>query len=245
MENLDPRHWLRAVEVVWERVEDERAYPYSLPFVRELGRLELARDVTFLVGENGSGKSTLLEAMAIGMGFNVEGGGRNNRFLTADTHSKLHSCLRLSRGKAPEDGFFLRAESYFNFATYLNRLGHTTDYGGRSLHAQSHGESFFALFQHRLGRNGLYLFDEPEAALSPTRQMALLARMRQLVQAGSQFVIATHSPIVLAYPGALIYQLSERGIERLAYEQTETYTLYRHFLEHREPMLHELFKEAD
>lgn len=225
------------------------SYLSQLPVVRSLLLEGLAFDkpVTFFVGENGSGKSTLLEAIAVASGFNAEGGTRNFRFSTVHTESPLHQHITLLRGGYPKDGFFLRAESFYNAASYLDELyqlefsmGIDTPYGLRPLHAQSHGESFWALVQNRLGGDGLYIFDEPESALSPTRQLALLCEIDRLVSANAQLIIATHSPILMAYPQAAIYQLSADGIRRLGYRETEHYQLTRRFLENPEKMLHYL-----
>ena len=227
-------------------------YPFSIPAVRGLQTLELDPAVTFLVGENGSGKSTLIEAIAIQAGFNPEGGTRNFRFSTRSSDSDLHRCLRLARGPRRErTGYSLRAESFFNVATEIERLDREgggppliDSYGGRSLHEQSHGESFLALIKNRFGPDGLYILDEPEAALSPSRQLTLLARIHELAHHGrSQFLIATHSPIILAYPEATIYQLSDSGIARVRYEETEHFFLTREFLLHRERFFRELFDE--
>ena len=200
------------------------------------------------MGENGTGKSTLLEAVAVACGFNPEGGSRNFNFSTNATHSELHKCLRVVRRAYPKDGYFLRAESLYNVATNIEELDRmpgflpplVDSYGGKSLHHQSHGESFLSLVQNRLGGNGLYLFDEPEAALSPMRQLTLLSEIDRLVKSGSQLLIATHSPILMAYPGACILELSERGIHRVEYRETEHYRVTREFLENPERMVHYL-----
>jgi predicted ATPase len=195
--------------------------------------------VTFLVGENGTGKSTLLEAIAVACGLNPEGGSRNFRFATRASHSPLDECLRLARTAGlPGDSYFLRAESFYNVASEIERLDREPGgggpiigaYGGRSLHEQSHGESFFALFQHRFGEHGLYLMDEPEAALSPKRQIQFLAQLHDYIRRGCQFVIATHSPIIMAYPDARIYWLDADGIREVAYTETEHYLVARGFL---------------
>jgi predicted ATPase len=195
--------------------------------------------VTFLVGENGSGKSTLLEAIAVAWGFNPEGGTRNFRFQTRRSHSTLHEYLRLvKKVPRPRDGFFLRAESFFNLATEIEHLDDEPSfgppiidsYGGRSLHEQSHGESFFSLMMHRFGGQGFYVLDEPEAALSPTRQLAMLVRLHELVRDRSQFIIATHSPILMAYPNAWIYEIAANELRRVSYEQTEHYVVAKRFL---------------
>ena len=233
----------------------EGSYLTAIPAVRWLRthRLELDAPVTFLVGENGSGKSTLLEAMAVASGFNAEGGTRNFAFSTRATHSHLGEYLTVAKRRYPRDGFFLRAESFYNVATNIDEMDEEPSfsprlidsYGGVSLHAQSHGESFLALVQNRFGGQGLYLLDEPEAALSPSRQLTLLGEMHRLVARDSQFIIATHSPILMAYPGARIYLLSEDGICRTAYRETEHYQLTRRFLEDPERMLRYLFGEED
>ncbi len=238
-------------EILLETVPNERSYLHGLPVVRYLcahPRLALECDVTILVGENGTGKSTLLEAVAVSCGFNPEGGSRNFNFSTNATHSELHECLRIVRRAYPKDGYFLRAESLYNVATNIEELDRqpafspplVESYGGRSLHHQSHGESFLALVQNRLGGNGLYLFDEPEAALSPMRQLTLLSEIDRLVKSGSQLIIATHSPILMAYPGACILELSEQGIRRVEYRETEHYRVTREFLENPERMVHYL-----
>jgi predicted ATPase len=243
MKAYESRHYLLKAELMWDRVEDRVPYPYSVPALRGLGEITFHPKVTFLVGENGSGKSTLIEALAIAWGFNPEGGSKNFRFGTFASHSPLHAALRLTRGtRRARDGFFLRAESYYNAATYLEGLEDNplVPYGGKSLHAQSHGESFLALLEHRLGGKGLYIFDEPESALSPTRQMSMLVRMHDLIAADSQFVIATHSPILMAYPDAWIYQIGSRGLERVDYEDTDHFTLTRSFLNNHRDMVRQL-----
>ena len=226
-------------------------YPFSVPAIRELYTLDLHPKVTFLVGENGVGKSTLIEAIAVAAGFNAEGGSKNFSFSTRDENvSELHEVLRLFRGGQREkDGYFLRAESFYNVASEIERLddggGFMRGYGGRSLHAQSHGESFMALALNRFRGQGLYILDEPEAALSPSRQLAMLVLIHQLVtDGGSQFVIATHSPILMAYPDATIYNLSaESGIGPIDYEDTEHFRVTRDFLNNRQAYLNELFSD--
>ena len=231
--------YVREVKLRRERVPSFDQYPFSLPAVRNLGALALHPAVTFIVGENGSGKSTLLEAIAVAWGFNPEGGTRNFQFQTRGSHSNLHQYLTLVKGiRRPKDGFFLRAESFFNLATDIERMDAEpapappiiNSYGRRSLHEQSHGESFFALMMHRFGGHGFYVLDEPEAALSPSRQLAMIARTHQLVQARSQFVIATHSPILMAYPDAWLYQITPEGLARIEYQQTEHYIVAKRFL---------------
>jgi predicted ATPase len=244
-------HFLQRITLLREKVASFDAYPFRLPSIRQLESLEPHPRVTFFVGENGSGKSTLLEAIAVSLGFNAEGGSRNFGFSTRDSHSELHEYLRLAKGyKRPQTGYFLRAESYFNLATEIEHLDAEPaagppvidSYGGVSLHEQSHGESFMALLTKCFGGRGLYLLDEPEAALSPRRQLAALARIHELVRDRSQFIIATHSPILMAYPDAWIYQFTGDGIERVAYEDTEHYQVTREFLTDPQAVLRDLLK---
>jgi len=232
-------HYVLAVKLRRDKVASFDEYPFSLPVVRQLDALELHPSVTFLVGENGSGKSTLLEAIAVAWGFNPEGGSKNFRFGTRASHSALHEYLRLVKGvHRPRSGFFLRAESLFNVASEIEHLDEDPTagppiidaYGSRSLHEQSHGESFFAVMVHRFRGGGFYVLDEPEAALSPSRQLAMISRIHQLVSARSQFVIATHSPILMAYPNAWIYQIGAGGLERVTLEETEHYVVAKRFL---------------
>jgi len=243
---LITRQYVSEVRLKREEVPSFDHYPFSLPAVRHLDVLELHPQVTFFVGENGSGKSTLLEAIAIAWGFNPEGGTKNFRFGTRVSHSDLGEYLRLSKGiRRPKDGFFLRAESFFNVATEIERLdaepapGRSIidSYGGRSLHEQSHGESFMALLLNRFGGKGFYILDEPEAALSPQRQLAVISRIHQLVVDDSQFLIATHSPILMAYPNATIYSCSKDGIRKVDYYETEHYQVTHDFLANPKRML--------
>ncbi|WP_445322033.1 AAA family ATPase [Paenibacillus sp. FSL M7-0420] len=244
-----PMLYLRHVELLRDAVPSFGSYPFHLPVVRTLERLAFQKQVTFLVGENGSGKSTLLEGLAAAWGFNPEGGTLNFSFNTHASHSSLYEYLRIARGvRRPKDGFFLRAESYYNVASYIDELDEEPDagnlikdsYGGSSLHEQSHGESFFSTFVHRFSGQGLYILDEPEAALSPVRQMSLLARMHELAEQNSQFIIATHSPILMSYPGAEILLLEGESITPVALEDTEHYTVTRAFMTDRQKMLREL-----
>lgn len=222
------------------------AYPFNLPAIRTLSALPLHHAVTYFVGENGSGKSTLLEAVAVALGLNPEGGSRNIRFTTRASHSVLHAYLDLGlEGRRPPDGFFLRAESFFNLATEVDRLDRENAfgrplldaYGGRSLHDQSHGEAFFSIFEKRLNRRGVFLLDEPEAALSPTRQIGLLRLIHRMVRSGAQLVMATHSPILLAYPDAWIYEFSGSGIARTSYEESGNVRVMREFMDRRDQIV--------
>ena len=217
-------------------------FPFNIPAVRELQSIEFHADVTFFVGENGSGKSTILEAIALALGFGIEGGTINNRLLnTSGEHTLLANHIRMSRSaRRPRDGYFLRAESFYNLATYLDEMPGTTGYGGKKLHARSHGEAFISILLDKFRGNGLYLLDEPEAALSPNRQLAALRAIHQLVQEQSQFIIVTHSPILLAYPGAKILAFDGSGISEIAYEDTEHYAVTRDFLNHYPRRLEQL-----
>lgn len=239
--------YIRSVEI--GDISDDETYLSRLPIVKNFSAvrsLELDDKVTFFVGENGTGKSTLLEAIAVKFGFNAEGGTLNFSFSTYNSHSELHKYIKLVKGiERPADGFFLRAESFYNAASYIEELDKiaaptpkiSESYGGKSLHEQSHGESFFSLVMNRFGGRGLYILDEPEAALSPSRQMSLLIRINHLVRNDSQFIIATHSPILLAYPGAAIYELTKNEIRRTPYEETETYSVMKSFMENPKRML--------
>ena len=233
----------------------KREYPWDLPVIRNLqrsGGLELHRPVTFFVGENGIGKSTLIEAIAIASGFNPEGGSVNFCFSTRNSHSELYRHLSLVRSfRRRRDGFFLRAESFYNVASNIDELDEAPasappiiqSYGGVSLHHRSHGESFLALAENRFGGDGLYILDEPEAALSPSRLLRLMVIMHRLVEQGSQFLISTHSPILMAFPDAEIYELTEEGISSVSYRETAHFQLTRQFLCNPEGMLAQLLED--
>ena len=248
------RQFLIEIRLKQEKAPDFSAYPFSLPAIKDFESLRLHPNVTFLVGENGSGKSTLLEAIAIAWGFNPEGGTRNFGFSTRESHSELHEYLRLSRGVArARDGFFLRAESFFNVASEIDALDEEPaysppikdSYGGKSLHQQSHGESFMALMMNRFSNDSLFVLDEPEAALSPSRQLSMLVRIKELVERNCQFIIATHSPILMAYPDADIQLITENGIEKTVYEDTEHFQITRQFLNNPDGMLTQLLDEGN
>lgn len=233
--------------------EKEGLDPYvgKLAILKDLEDIEFEKPVTFFVGENGTGKSTLLEAIAVNYGFNPEGGTKNFSFSSMETHSNLYQHITVVKGfNRPKDGFFLRAESFYNVASEVDRLDQEgpgllrNSYGGKSLHEQSHGESFLSLVLNRFLGNGIYILDEPEAALSPSRQMTLLCCIHELVQQGSQFIIATHSPILMAYPDADIYITDhENKITLTQYKETEHYKLTRDFMNHPEQMISHLFED--
>jgi len=228
--------YLRRIRSDSERMGGSH-FPFTISAFGGGIALDLPTPVTFFVGENGSGKSTLLEALAEICGFNPEGGSRDHHREAREDRSELAQALKLSWLPKMSDGFFMRAESFYNFASYLDGVSDLTAYGGRSLHHQSHGESFLALFQHRF-EQGLYILDEPEAALSPQRQLAFLRIIHQLATPRhAQFLIATHSPILLAYPGATLYQFEEDGIREVAYRDTDHYLVTKEFLNGPEQML--------
>ncbi len=229
-------------------------YLTRLPVINYLGQtdgIKLTSNVTFLVGENGLGKSTLIEAIAIAMGFNPEGGTRNFNFHTNDSYSDLSEYLTVCKGiRRAKDGFFLRAESYYNFASNIDELDSGLEpelrlinsYGGVSLHRQSHGESFMSMVENRLGGHGLYIFDEPEAALSPSKLLQLMCHIDRLIKDDSQFIIATHSPILMAFPGADVLELTESGISSVNYKDTDHFNITKRFLNSPEKFFSEMFK---
>lgn len=245
MKSSKLEQYIRCIELDREKVPSFSEYPFNLPAVRDLQSLSFHPKVTFIIGENGSGKSTILESIAVAYGFNAEGGTKNFNFTSRATHSKLNNYIKVVKGtKKPRTGFFLRAESFYNFASSVDDLDKEASfgppiinsYGGRSLHEQSHGEAFFAVFLNKFTGEGIYILDEPEAALSPSRQMSMLTRMHELVKEGSQFIIATHSPIIMAYPQATIYQIKE-GFEQIGYKETEHYQVTQSFLNNTQKML--------
>ena len=249
---MKPTPFLQGFSLDREGVPSFDKYPFSIPAIRKMRRVKLHPAVTFFIGENGSGKSTLIEALAVKNRFNPEGGSLNFDFSTRASHSNLseHIVLERTPGQRMKEGYFLRAESFFNVATEIEKLDQEgagrkigPSYGDRALHEQSHGESFFSLLTNRLYGDGLYIFDEPEAALSPMRQMSMLVLMKGLVDNGAQFIIATHSPILLAYPDAIIYEMTEAGMKRVAYTETEHYQVTRDFLNRPDKMLGLLFDE--
>ncbi len=222
--------YLRSIASNSDRFDRASNHPFNVPSFAGGIDLSFSTNVTFLVGENGSGKSTLLESVAEICGFNPEGGSRDHQREVFADRSELSQTLRLSWSRKVTEGFFMRAESFYNFATYIDSVSNLVAYGGKPLHHQSHGESFLALFEHRF-EQGLYLLDEPEAALSPQRQLSFLRIIHELANPGhAQFIIATHSPILLAYPGARLYSFSEDGIREVSYRETDHYQVTRDFL---------------
>ncbi len=249
---------LKSLILLRDRIPDPTVYPFSVLTIAALTRLEFHSRVTFFAGENGTGKSTLLEAIAAHYGFGPEGGNRNLRHdTTGHNHSvdALVRALRLSFDIRTGAGFFLRAESFFNTATRLDELDSEVydipvasilpSYGGPSLHARSHGETFFTLLTHKFQRNGLFLLDEPEAALSPQRQLAFLILIHDTLRTykDAQFIISTHSPILLGYPGAQIVSFDDGALHEIAYEETAPMQIVRRFTTDRDSFLEELFQE--
>jgi predicted ATPase len=250
---------LKKITLLREKVEDWTAYPFSVPTLASLPEIEINSRILFFTGENGSGKSTLLEAIAAHYGFGPEGGNRNiHHDTTEHNHSTdaLVRALRLSFDKRTGAGYFLRAESFFNTATHLDNLDKEIydipvapilpSYGGQSLHSRSHGETFFTLLEHKFARNGLFLLDEPEAALSPQRQLSFLILLHDTLRRfkDAQFIISTHSPVLLGYPGAQILSFDDGHLHEIAYEETAPMQIVRRFLNDREAFLDELFQDT-
>lgn len=238
-------------EIKYIKPDNCEKYPYNLGVVQNLESLKLDDKVTFFVGENGSGKSTIIEAIAIKYGFNPEGGSLNFNFETMNSASELYKNIKLVKtARKARDGYFLRAESFYNVATNIEELDKypaaappvILSYGGVSLHKQSHGEAFMALVTNRFSGNGFYVLDEPEAALSQEKQLALLGRIDELVRSNSQFVIATHSPILLSYPDATIYHIGDGGIEKRKYEDTDQYKFTKLFINNYKSILDKMIE---
>jgi predicted ATPase len=241
---ISAKPYLQAVSIKPDASIDFETYPYNIGSIRDMGLVKFHADVTFFVGENGAGKSTLLEAIALCLGYGPEGGTKNVQLKTTESVSNLHESLRLAQGfKKPKDGYFLRAESFFNVATYMDEVGYLAGYGDKSLHARSHGEAFMSLLVNKFRGGGLYLLDEPEAALSPNRQLAALSAIHALVQDGSQFIIATHSPILMSYPKAKILHFSDAGVSEIAFEDTDHFQVTKDFLNHYPQRLKQVLEE--
>ena len=248
---------LKKIALLRDRVSDWDAYPFSVPAIRQLEELKLKSRVCFFTGENGTGKSTLLEAIAVHYGFGREGGTRNfSNDSTESNHSvdPLVRALRLSFDKRTGAGFFLRAESWFNTVSYMDNLDLepaksppiSAFYGGQSLHTRSHGETFFTVIDLKFRRNGLFLLDEPEAALSPQRQLAFLVLIHDVLREykDAQFIISTHSPILLGYPNAQIVSFDDAPLREITYEEAGSMQVVKQFVNHREEFLEELFRDT-
>lgn len=236
--------FIRGIELRRDKIDSFSKYPFCIPVIKNLNYLNLHPNVTFIVGENGSGKSTILESIAVAYGFNPEGGTKNFNFSSVDTHSSLHNYIKIIKGvRKPKDGFFLRAESFYNIESTIDELNFDGSpsfiqgYGGKSLYERSHGEAFLALILNRFNGNSVFILDEPEAALSPLRQMTLISRIHQLALKGSQFIIATHSPIIMAYPNASIYEIREGNLQLVNYKDTESYKITSSFINNTNNML--------
>src|SRR6266446_6225704 len=239
---------LKKISLLTERVSNPREYPFNIQTIASLIALEISSRVCFFVGENGTGKSTLLEAIAAHYGFGLEGGNRNFSPKTTDSVTSIEplvKALRLSFTKRTGGGFYLRAESFFNVASHLDQVGALDSYGGKSLHDQSHGESFLSLLQNRFTRSGFYLMDEPEAALSPQRQLSFLILLHDLVRANDniQFLIATHSPILLAFPGAQIFSFDGGEVHQISYRDSQPFQLVSRFVAAPERYMNALFSK--
>lgn len=233
-------------KIVLDKPINPRSYLAHIPVIQYLiqnNTLELSKSITFFVGENGTGKSTLLEAIAVAYGFNAEGGTVNFNFSTRETHSELYKHLLLGKRAFAKDGFFLRAESLYNVATNIEEVKMIGSYGGISLHNQSHGESFLSIVQNRFSGRGLYILDEPEAALSPMKLLTLMAEINRLVKLDSQFIIATHSPILMAMPDSQILEFSNDGLKNTDYQSTEHYQITKSFINNPDKMIKYLLEE--
>jgi predicted ATPase len=239
--------FIRGIKIDWNQVGISN-YVRKIPSIQSINQLDFNNNITYFVGENGTGKSTLLESIAVAYGFNPEGGNRNFNFSTMDTHSGLYQAITVIKGASrPKSNFFLRSESFYNVATKIEDYRDGDDYnsyyksyGGKSLHEQSHGESFLALIENRFVPRGLYILDEPEAALSPQRQLTLLMLLYNLAEEGTQFIIASHSPILLGIPGASILSFDGGSISEITYEETESYKITELFINNKQLLLNNL-----
>lgn len=226
-------------KIIYRHPENSEIYPFNLPILRNLYEINFSVPVTFFCGENGSGKSTLIEAIAVCAGFNSEGGSKNFMFETKkDSISELHRHISIGYARRPKDGFFLRAESFYNVATYIDALDEQPapsgkiiqSYGGISLHEQSHGESILSLLYNRFTGNGIYILDEPESALSASKQYEIMFLIQELIKNNSQFIIATHSPILLSFPGAIIYEAKDDELIMTSYEECGPYKFMQDYI---------------
>lgn len=239
MHNDEQLH-IKGFGIDWDKI-DPRSYLRKIEAISGLTEWTFRRPVTFFVGENGSGKSTLLEALAVAYGFNPEGGTKNYSFSTYDSHSELHDAIRLSKGiHKPGWGYFLRAESFYNVATAEQNY---MEWKSQRFHEMSHGESFLAMIQNNFRPNGVYLLDEPEAALSPQRQLTLLLEIVSCSRDGAQFIIVTHSPILLGIPDAEIISFDNGLLHPITYEETDSFQVTEMFINHRQRILHQLLEE--
>ena len=237
---------IKRISLERDKIESFDKYPFNIEIVKNFEKLEFTSPVTFFVGENGIGKSTFIEALAVSLGLPAEGGTENFKYQTNNTTSELSNYLRVSKFNRPKTRFFLRAESFYNFSTEVDRLVNEDgfynlrkSYGG-SLHECSHGEAFLKLVQNRFTDHGLYILDEPEAALSPQRQLSLLCLIDELAKEGSQFIIATHSPILISYRDGKILDLNN-NFKEVKYEDTDIYSIYKMYIDEPEAMQHRLF----
>ena len=243
--------YLKSLEINKNEIPKDN-YIYNLSVIKNLKKIEFKQPITIFVGENGLGKSTLIEAIATKCGFNAEGGSKNFNFSTRQTESDLNKYIKIIKGPyMPRDGYFLRSESIYNVASNIDNLDEvkcnappiSSAYGWKSLHSQSHGESFLSIFFKRFMGNGLYILDESEAALSPVSQMSLIIRINQLVNLNSQFIIATHSPILLAIPNAQVFEIKEDGIYEKKYFETQHFKTIKNFFENTEKTVDSLINE--
>lgn len=239
---MKPDLFIKKIKINTDSIEDTNRYPFNIPVISNNKEINLTSNVTFLIGENGIGKSTLIEALAKSCGLNPEGGTQNFMFTTRETEYELSKCIEIDHfQRRVETMFFLRAESFYNVATEIEKLG-VSGYGKKSLHSCSHGEAFIQLIQNRFTKNGLYILDEPEAALSPSRQMTLLYLINKLANEGSQFIIATHSPILISYRDGVILDLNN-NFKQVNYKDTEIYQIYHMYLADPINMQKRLFDE--
>lgn len=236
------QQFIQGLTIDWNKISSD-SYLREIDAIKGVKELAFHNPITFFVGENGSGKSTLLEAIAVSYGFNPEGGTKNYSFSTYDSHSELCDAIRIAKGvRRPKSGYFLRAESFYNVATKEQEYADIT-HPSEKYHEKSHGESFLAIAQNYMREDGIYIFDEPEAALSPQRQLTLLMEIYKCAKEGAQFLIVTHSPILLGIPGADIYTFDEGKIHLCEYEDTDSYIVTEMFINNRDNLLYKLLSE--
>ncbi len=242
---MDERSYLfiKGINIDWDKI-GRGSYLRGIESIRDLEHLAFGKNITIFAGENGSGKSTMLEAIAVNYGFNPEGGTRNYNFSTYDSHSELCDAIRLSRGiSKPGWGYFLRAESFYNVASAEEEYSRGGTRPSERYHERSHGESFLQLVHSNFKGHGLYLLDEPEAALSPQRQLTLLLEIVNCARENSQFIMVTHSPILLGIPGAEILSFDHGTVHSISYEETDSYQITKMFIENKEQLFHNLLNE--